>query len=183
MIDPKWVKALTGDELGLKELYSTFRTPFLSFLRKTGINEDEALSIFHDTLITLRKKAIQGKLSEVKHQFKTYLFAIGKYKAYDLIQKEGKRGWMSISEFPDIEDREDAEDKEDLDENLNLIQKGIRQLGNSCQRMLTLFYIQGLKIKEIQEKEGYENENTVRAQKSRCLKSLKIWLEKQKTNE
>ena len=48
-----------------------------------------------------------------------------------------------------------------------------KKLGKKCQLVLTLFYYRGLTIEEIVEHTDYGNANTVKAQKSRCLKTLK----------
>jgi len=182
MIDPQWVKGLAGDDALLKKLYDTYRNPFVSFLRKYGLDENESLELFHDALIALRRQAKSGQLLQVTHSFKTYLFAIGKYKAFDWMKKRGKTILYRADELPELVDFPD-ESLEFDEKKSNLILKGMEFLGKSCQRMLTLFYLEGLKIKEIQALEGYENENTVRAQKSRCLKNLKSWIENQKDHD
>ncbi len=181
MIDPQWVKGLKGDDALLKKLYDTFRGPFVSFIRKYGLNEEESLEVFHDSLISLRKQAKNGRLGEVKHSFKTYLFAIGKYKAFDWLKNRGKATLFVSDDLPELAEL-DEENSEMAEEQSQLILKGLALLGKSCQRMLTLFYLEGLKIKDIQDMDGYENENTVRAQKSRCLKQLKSWILNQKSN-
>lgn len=182
MIDPRWVKGLAGDDTLLKKLYDTYRNPFISFLRRFGLDEDESLELYHDSLIALRKQAKSGQLLRVTHSFKTYLFAIGKYKAFDWMKKRGKTILFLADELPDLGDSPD--ESSEIDEaRASLIRKGLEFLGKSCRRMLTLFYLEGLKISEIQTLEGYENENTVRAQKSRCLKNLKSWIENQKDHD
>ncbi len=54
-----------------------------------------------------------------------------------------------------------------------LLRKYFKQLGEKCQQVLTLFYYRGLNIEEIVKQAGYNNANVVKAQKSRCLKTLK----------
>lgn len=182
MIDPQWVIGLAGDEALLKKLYDTYRNPFVSFLRRFGLDENESLELFHDTLIALRRQAQSGQLLQVTHSFKTYLFAVGKYKAFDWLKKRGKTVLYRADELPELVDFEEASHEFD-EKRSNLVLKGLEHLGKSCQRMLTLFYLEGLKIREIQVLEGYENENTVRAHKSRCLKNLKSWIENQKEHD
>lgn len=45
-------------------------------------------------------------------------------------------------------------------------------LGAGCKQVLTLFYYENLSVKEIVERTGYENEQTVRNRKYKCLKEL-----------
>ena len=54
-----------------------------------------------------------------------------------------------------------------------LLQKYFGTLGKKCQELLTLFYYRGFTIQEIMEAGGYNSENVVKSQKSRCMKTLK----------
>src|SRR5690606_23200153 len=56
---------------------------------------------------------------------------------------------------------------------LRLLQQAYIQLGPKCQEVLRLFYYEGLKLDAIQKKLAYDSKDTVKSQKSRCLKQLK----------
>lgn len=158
----------------LTTIYNEYRNSFLGFLKRYHLTNDECLVIYHDSLLEMHKQALEGKLDSVNAKFKTYLFAIGKYKAYELLRKN-KRGKLYSVE--NLEEKEYFSPEMILEEEPTLEQKKLytqfKQLGKKCQKMLINFYYKQLSIKEIMELEGYESENTVRSQKSRCLKNLK----------
>lgn len=48
----------------------------------------------------------------------------------------------------------------------------VEQLGETCRKILVMFYYENLPIKEILEQLDYENEQVVRNKKYKCLKQL-----------
>lgn len=59
------------------------------------------------------------------------------------------------------------------DEKAILLQTAYRKLGQKCREVLRLFYYEGKKLDEIQQTLRYDSKDTVKSQKSRCLKQLK----------
>jgi len=161
-----------SDAKSLKPIYEEHEKAFVHFLKKYNISKHKAVEIFHDSLLAMHQQAISGKLDTVNSSFKTYLFAIGKYKAFNYLKKQKKDTVLELK--IDIPDEVELPKE---DENINIYQeqlyKHFKKLGNRCQSMLINFYYKQLSIKEIQVLEDYESENTVRSQKSRCLKQLK----------
>jgi RNA polymerase sigma-70 factor (ECF subfamily) len=161
-----------SDERSIKPIYEGYLDVFVNFLKKYNVATHQATEIFHDSLLAMHKQAISGKLDNVNSSFKTYLFAIGKFKAFNHLKKHKKDKVLELK--VDIPENIDLPKS---DESINIYQeqlyKHFKKLGNSCQKMLINFYYKQLSIKDIQVLEGYESENTVRSQKSRCLKQLK----------
>lgn len=159
----------------LKPVYEEHQKAFMQFLKNYNIQSHQAKEIFHDSLLAMHKQAISGKLDTVNSSFKTYLFAIGKYKAFNYHRKQKKDKALELKiDLPD-----DVQVPEE-DENISIYQeqlyKHFKNLGKSCQKMLINFYYKQLSIKDIQVLEAYESENAVRSQKSRCLKQLKTMM-------
>jgi DNA-directed RNA polymerase specialized sigma subunit len=71
-----------------------------------------------------------------------------------------ERTEMDVSHF--IADRESKEQVMSL----------VGQLGETCKKILLMFYYNNLSIKEILESLDYENEQVVRNKKYKCLKQL-----------
>lgn len=165
----------SDDRLRLKALYNNYRDAYLHFGKGLGAPEAMILEVYQDAFLALRKKAIQGKLDGVQSSLKTYLFGIGKFMLFDALKKEGKTVSMEnplqlveekVEEIPINENPE-------LTKQQQLLRTFFVKLGIKCQQVLTLYYYRGLTIEEIVVKTDYGNANTVKAQKSRCLKTLK----------
>jgi RNA polymerase sigma-70 factor (ECF subfamily) len=59
-----------------------------------------------------------------------------------------------------------------------LLTKHFKNLSESCQEILRLFYYRGLTVQEIVDGTHYKDRNTVKSHKSRCLKGLKEKIDK-----
>ena len=163
-----------NDRLKLKALYNEHRNAFFGFAKKYGLSETELADVYQEAFLALRKHAIKGTLDSVSTQCSTYLFGIGKFMIYDRL-KDKKR---SVSYEPKLHKVDAIEEivveaSPSLTQEQQLLRTYFQKLGKKCQEVLTLFYYRGLTIDEIVEKSGYDNPNVVKAQKSRCLKTLK----------
>ncbi len=157
------------DREAFKEVYISYREEFLAFGRKYGVSRNELLDIYQEANIALyRNFAVKGKKLE-SGTVKTYLFGIGKFKIFDLL-KERKRFKQAdaVPEIPQIPDYHPEPSVE-----VRLLRKHFGSLGESCKKILKMFYYRGLAIAEIVEQGNYKDANTVKAQKSRCLKKLR----------
>ncbi len=175
-MDKEAIKDLQSDDrLKIKALYNQYRLEFLRFGKRYNLDEDALADVYQEAFLALRKRAIHGKLDDIQSSIKTYLFGIGKYKIYDeLKKKQLKVPYEANLHVVDQHIPEIAlDDVRPLTQEQILLRKYFKQLGEKCQQVLTLFYYRGLNIEEIVKQAGYNNANVVKAQKSRCLKTLK----------
>ncbi|MFP2997841.1 sigma-70 family RNA polymerase sigma factor [Spongiivirga sp. MCCC 1A20706] len=175
-MDKKEVAILRSDDrLGIKAIYNAHRDAFLNFGKRYSLDQDQLADIYQEAFLALRKHAISGRLDVVKSGLKTYLFGIGKYLIYDLLKKENKHTEYDSNLHSNTDDYEEIRISEtpELTKEQLLLRTYFKELGKKCRQVLTFFYYRGLSIEEIVEQGGYENANTVKAQKSRCLKTLK----------
>ncbi len=175
------VEALkTDNHFLIKKLYNTHRNGFLNFAKQYNIAEIDGVDIYQEAFLAIRKHAISGKLYTVKSSLKTYLFGIGKHLIYKKLKEESLKTTMdSVHLKIDTTFREiPLETEKELTKEQQLLHYYFKQLGKSCQQMLTLSFYRGLTNEEIATLEGYESEAVVRSQKSRCLKTLKDLIKK-----
>ncbi len=162
----------------LEEVYREYKTDFLNFAFRFGLSESDCLDAYQDVMIAFYENVMEGKLTTLTSSLKTYLFSIGKYNL--LNQLKAKNRIVKTEEiFPEIEATEnDYFESIELSHRQQVIETAFQQLGEQCRELLTLFYYHRYPIKNIQVAMNYSNENTVKATKSRCMKSLKSILEK-----
>lgn len=165
----------SNDRLAIKALYQRYRSEFIGFGKRYGLDEHDLADVYQEAFLALRKRALQGKLDAVESSLKTYLFGIGKHKIYDTLKRKGKtqpyesRLHVVDTDIPEIE----IGAVEPLTERQVMLRKHLKKLGDKCREVLTLFYYRGLNIEEIVTLAGYRNANVVKAHKSRCLKTLR----------
>jgi RNA polymerase sigma-70 factor (ECF subfamily) len=185
-MEQHYIEALKADNnFVVKELYYTNRNAFLGFSKKYNITEADAVDIYQDAFISLRKHAISGNLMDVKSSLKSYLFGIGKHLIYKKLKENNTKTDFDslINQFHSDYEEIKLEAENELTEEQQILQYYFKQLGKSCQQMLTLSFYRGLTNVEIATLEGYESEAVVRSQKSRCLKTLKDLIKKSPRND
>lgn len=180
-----FTKIRQGDSKVLEAIYVDNRLAFLNFGLKYNLNEEALLDIYQDAIIAFVENVTNGKIIALNSSVKTYLFSIGKYMIFKKLKKESKletldlddkRLELSIKLIDNINDETD-------NENNKLIEHCLDKLGHQCQTVLKLFYYNGLTLEEIQKHLDYSNYNTIKSQKSRCLKNLKELINDHLKNE
>ncbi|WP_191860799.1 RNA polymerase sigma factor [Hanstruepera ponticola] len=180
-----FTKIRQGDSKVLEAIYVDNRLAFLNFGLKYNLNEEALLDIYQDAIIAFVENVTNGKIIALNSSVKTYLFSIGKYMIFKKLKKESKletldlddkRLELSIKLIDNINDETDNEHNK-------LIEHCLDKLGYQCQTVLKLFYYNGLTLEEIQKHLDYSNYNTIKSQKSRCLKNLKELINDHLKNE
>lgn len=169
--DQQWIQSLkNGQKETLDVIYLQYKEGFLDFANRYPITVDDGLDIYQDSIIVLYENILRGKLDQLKSSIKTYLYAVGKYKIFARLKVESQHEALQGDEL--IEDMTLLE-IETAEERLKLLQQAYLHLGPRCQEVLKLFYYEGLKLEDIKDRLSYDSKNTVKSQKSRCLKQLK----------
>lgn len=168
---------IEGDNKVIREIYVTYRTSFLAYAQKFQIDNEAIIDIYHDAIIALHENIVSGKITDLNCSLKTYLFSIGKYKIYAHLRSQKQLRFieteMPVDSIKEVDVASLLTDDNKLSEQQEQLRQAIKKLGDRCRNILELFYYRGMKIGEIKKKENYQNENTVKSQKSRCLKKLK----------
>ena len=159
-------------EQAILQLYEDHAEITRSFIKGKGGTEQDADDIFQETVVSFIDTVQKGKFRQ-ESGIRTFLISISKNLWYNEIrrrQRAGNREKMfesdreqeetGISEF--IQDRE-------LKQQLNQL---LKDLGESCRKILELFYYENLSMKEIVSHLHYENEQVVRNKKYKCLQQL-----------
>lgn len=163
------------DRSVLDLLYKEYRVPFMNYFKKYSIPEEEIKDLYQDTMIAFYQNGVRGKLSNLKSSIKTYVFGIGKHKAIDLLRKKSK----TVEIEKPIEGFEVLDlERGELTTEQKKLKKHFLSLGESCKKMLIMFYYRGLDISEIVTMGGYKDANSVKSHKSRCLKQLRSLVKK-----
>ncbi|PVW16276.1 RNA polymerase sigma factor [Marixanthomonas spongiae] len=164
-------KLKQNDLKTLDHIYLTYKEEFLLYARRFALSPDDIADIYQETIITLYENVQNKKLVRLTSSLKTYLFAIGKFKAYKQLNHTKKiyhdGNAIHISEEmkvfeTDIEQQQQA-----------VLRTSWRKLGKKCQHVLTLYYYRGMTLDEITKALAYSSKDVLKSQKSRCLKQLK----------
>jgi RNA polymerase sigma factor (sigma-70 family) len=173
--DSELVEAI-GDkkmlEAAISQLYQEHAEITRSFIMGKGGTEQDADDIFQETIVSFIDSVQKGKFRQ-ESGIRTFLISISKHLWYNEIRKRQRAGKREKVFETDRDEEADGishiiQDRE-LKQQMN---KLLTELGDSCRKILELFYYENLPMKEIVSHLHYENEQVVRNKKYKCLQQL-----------
>lgn len=165
-----------GDEKTIHSIYNEFKPEFMLFARRYELDETSLLDIYQDAIIALCENAKKGTIDELTSSLKTYFFAIGKYMVFAKLKEQRKNVPYEDINNVDFEWNEYSEEKNNL--YVRQLQESFSQMGEQCRRILELFYYEEKNLDQITKLMNYDNKDVAKSQKSRCIKTLKEIIKK-----
>ncbi|WP_460894469.1 RNA polymerase sigma factor [Rufibacter soli] len=166
---------LLDDEAALSKLYKLHFPMVLFFVQSNNGTEDDAKDIFQEAVIVFYEK-IRARQLELNCQIKTYLYSICRRLWLKRLSRNSRfsHGMMEDTEAelaPEADPDADVAEQNEL--KFEAMANALAQLGEPCKSLLEDFYIQGLAMPEITQKFGYNNVDSAKNQKYKCLMRLK----------
>ena len=179
MID--WVQEIkTNENKALSKIYTEFREVFIASIRKDNkVSAEEAIELFQTSVIIMYDNIIQGKIDHLDN-IKSYLFTIGKNKAFELFRRKKKQSNFEDISFAHYVAEESNNEKAELEKDIAEMQIILRRMGDPCKTLLELFYFKKLSNSEIASLMEYQNENTVKTKKYKCIQRARKFFSQQK---
>src|SRR5450432_705273 len=180
--DSELVEAISEKHLleqAILQLYEEHAEITRSFIMGKGGTEQDADDIFQETVVSFIDSVQKGKFRQ-ESGIRTFLVSIAKHLWYNEIRRKQRAGNREKLFEADREPEEDGVSEAIQDRELkNQLNRLLQELGESCKKILELFYYENLSMKEIVSHLHYENEQVVRNKKYKCLQQL---TEKMKQN-
>src|SRR6202163_1312511 len=173
--DSELVEAIRDKEMlepAILQLYEEHAEISRSFIMGKGGTEQDADDIFQETVVSFIDSVQKSKFRQ-ESGIRTFLISISKNLWYNEIRRRQRAGNREKL-FESDREQEDPgvsaiiQDRE-LKKQLNQV---LQDLGDSCRKILELFYYENLSMKEIVSHLHYENEQVVRNKKYKCLQQL-----------
>lgn len=156
----------------------------ISYLQRNfSVSKDECEDIFQDSFIILYQNAQEGKLDNLTSSVSTYFMAICRNKTMELLRTKGKYILSPVDDeiqkspifFESKINKVLSFDNEEalIEQKEALVREIVNNLPYPCNELLWGFYRDGLSMKDLAERYGYSNENTVKVTKHRCCDKFK----------
>src|SRR6478736_9565003 len=152
-----------GDEKSLEVLYKKYYRMMTKMVITNSGTEEEARDVYQDALIVFWQKATSGKLV-MTSKISTYIYSI----CQNLWRKELDRKKRLSNEEKDTAQSMDM----DSGEREKIIARCLDQLGETCRKVLMLYYFDELSMQEIADKMGFANTDTAKTKKYKCKQKL-----------
>ncbi len=180
MTDKEYIDEIkSGNDKILNILYASYRSKFFGYFVKTfDIPLADIADIYQDSWVGVWENVQDGKLTSLNLNVKleTYLFQVGKYiflarnRKTKNIKKENIEKLNRFSETENI----------DLDNNQILSSKRddcalmiVRNMSEPCSSILLNFYVEQKSGKQIAMELGYQDADSIKTQKYKCMQKVK----------
>lgn len=162
-----------GETDVLDEVYLENRDAFLNWITKSfSLNTDEAADLYQDSVIAFFENVRKGKLTTLTVNLQTYLFSIGKNLAL-----KNHRNKAQLHKHEDSIRAESVEVEDPFaggdNERTKAVKLAFKEMDEPCHSILKRYYYFRQSMAEIAETMDYKNADTVKSQKTRCMKQLK----------
>ncbi len=156
----------------IKTIYRSYFDSLSWYVMNNSGSRQDAEDIFQEVVVNfidvVQKDKFRGESS-----IKTFLYSLNRFTWLNELKKRG-RSLKREEKYEHEQDRVELDTSELMTEReekatlTNLVAK----LGQTCQKILILFYYENLSMKEILAVTDYDNEQVVRNKKYKCLKQL-----------
>ena len=175
LADVQLIDALKEDrttDQAVRSLYRDYYESLSWYVMNNNGSRQDAEDIFQEVVVAfidlVRKNRFRGESS-----VKTILYSMNRHFWLNELKKRN-RTLARESRYEAMQDNE----VKDLDSELagresgQTIMRLVEQLGETCRKILLLFYFEGCSMKQILEQLHYENEQVVRNKKYKCIRQL-----------
>jgi RNA polymerase sigma factor (sigma-70 family) len=173
--DSELVEAIREKEMlepAILQLYQEHAEITRSFIMGKGGTEQDSDDIFQETVVSFID-TVQKEKYRQESGIRTFLISISKNLWYNEIRRRQRAGNREKLYETDREQEESGISEQIQDRELKIqLNQLLRDLGESCRKILELFYYENLSMKEIVSHLHYENEQVVRNKKYKCLQQL-----------
>ena len=166
------LKTGKGMEDMIRSLYRGYFESLSWYVMNNSGSRQDAEDIFQEVVVSfidlVQKDKFRGEST-----VKTFLFSLNRYTWLNELKRRGRA-------LAREEKYERGQDKVELDsthliadrEGKAEVARLVGELGETCRKILLLFYYENLSMKEILDTTDYESEQVVRNKKYKCLKQL-----------
>lgn len=177
MIESNLIQRLKeGDPQLFYTLYKQYRSEFIDWLMlRYGLSREDARDVYQNVFLAFWVNIREGKLDNLYSSIKTYLYAVGKHQAINLVKKNGR----SVT-LPDMElinrSYNPQEMNDDRDHNRRIVEEHLNKLNDKDRRILEMYYLEEKDMKSIAVALGYKNADVAKKKKYEVFKKLMLMI-------
>jgi len=156
----------------IRSLYRGYFESLSWYVMNNSGSRQDAEDIFQEVLVSFIELVQQDKFRG-ESTVKTFLYSLNRYSWLNELKRRGRalareEKYEKGQEQVEMDAGHAIADREGKAEVL----KVVADLGDTCKKILLLFYYENLSMKEILDQTDYESEQVVRNKKYKCLKQL-----------
>lgn len=159
-------------ESAVKAIYRAHFDSLSWYVLNNSGNREDAEDIFQEVVVSFINLVRAGKFRG-ESSIKTFLYSLNRFTWLNELKRRG-RALHREEKFGNAQEQivEDASRFIGDREGKAALLRILDELGDTCKKILLLFYYENLSIREILDQTDYETEQVVRNKKYKCLKQL-----------
>ena len=173
--DEEIVAALSGEgtdkDGAIRHLYRANYQSLSQYVLSNNGNIQDAEDLFQEVVITFIKLVRAGKFRG-ESSIKTFLFALNRNLWLNELKKRGRAQKREMKYSAQAPSEVNTEEAAVYHQNIKVLMDLVDQLGETCKKILLLYYYENRSMKEILTTLDYDNEQVVRNKKYKCLKKM-----------
>lgn len=159
-------------EPAIKFIYREYFESLSRYVIQNSGSHEDAEDIFQEMILSFIELVQQDKFRG-ESSVKTFLFSMNRNLWLNELKKRGRsevreKKYEKSKEISDMDVSHFITRRETTQQIMGIVE----QLGETCRKILVMFYYENLPMKEMLEQLDYENEQVVRNKKYKCLKQL-----------
>jgi RNA polymerase sigma factor (sigma-70 family) len=156
-----------GEQHALVVLYKQHAATVKSYIMRNNGSREDAEDLMQEALVVAWQNA-QKPDFQLTSKWGTYLLAICK----NLWLKQLRKNSRFTDEAQVSPEKMSEQENSSRNMDLKKITDCVEALDETCRKLLTLFYFEGLDMEQIAERLGFNNADTTKAKKYQCFKRL-----------
>lgn len=168
----------SGLDQAVRNIYRNYFESLGWLVKNNNGSQQDAEDIFQEVVISFIE-IVQKDKFRGDSTIKTFLYSMVKHSWLNELKRRGRSDARELK-------YEKARPQEEMDVSQQMIEKESRKqvmeivekLGETCKKILVMFYYENRPMKEILASLNYENEQVVRNKKYKCLKQLEQMITK-----
>ena len=141
-------------------------------MKNNGGNNSDAEDVFQDALIAFYERVRSDEFT-IKKSIGAYLYQISKYVWINKFKRGLRMKYTNEDEKLDGVDTSFGDEALLFDEKQSFVKKLLNQLGEDCQKVLTMALVDERDMSYISLKMNYASAQIARNKKYKCLEQLK----------
>lgn len=170
----------SGDKMNecIRRIYKEHFDQLSWFVLNNNGSRQDAEDIFQDVVVDFID-AVQKDKFRGESSVKTFLFSLNKFSWLNELKRRNRatKREMKFEKEHDMEEPDVSNFITGREAKIEVM-KTIDRLGDTCKKILVMFYYENAAMKEILAQTEYENEQVLRNKKYKCLKQLEEILNK-----
>ena len=159
----------SGDESIMEYVYQNYYPMIAHFVKNNRGNDNDAEDLYQEGLLVVFQKIREGE--EIRF-LKTYIYSVCRLKWLNMLRYKRRHAEQIIDNYESFEVLiEDAEN--DIVPYQQAMQQALAQLDETCRQLLLAFYFEKLSMEAIALRFQYNQANTAKSKKNKCMDRIR----------